>query len=44
MNKITFRQHKKFFSKKKEQDYASFVLKFGTKKKIFYNYANNLCL
>ena len=27
--------------KKKEQNYASFVLKFGTKKKIFYNYTNN---
>ena len=39
-----FRQSKKFFGKKKEQNYASFVLKFGTKKKNFYNYTNNLCL
>ena len=32
-----FRQRKKFFlaKKKKKQNYASFVLKFGTKKKIF---------
>ena len=39
-----FRQRKKFFGKKKGTNYASFVLKFGTKKKIFYNYTNNLCL
>ena len=45
MNKTTFCQCKKiFWQKKKEQNYASFVLKFGTKKKIFYNYTNNLCL
>ena len=30
-----FRQCKKIFWQKKEQNYASFVLKFGTKKKIF---------
>ena len=34
MNKTTFRQRKNFFGKK-EQNYASFVLKFGTRKKIF---------
>ena len=30
-----FRQRKKFFEEKKDQNYATFVLKFGTKKKIF---------
>ena len=39
-----FRQRKKFLAKKKEQNYAGFMLKFGTKKTIFYNYTNNLCL
>ena len=38
-----FRQRRKFLAKMK-QNYASFVLKFGTKKKIFYTYTNNLCL
>ena len=31
-------------TKKNKQNYASFVLKFRTKKKIFYTYTNNLCL
>ena len=38
-----FHQRKNFFWQKKKRNYASFVLKFGTKKKIFYNYTNNLC-
>ena len=36
-----FCQRKNFLAKKKEQNYTSFVLKFGTKKKIFYNYTNH---
>ena len=42
--KSRFVSVKKIFLAKKGKNYASFVLKFGTKKKIFYNYANNLCL
>ena len=38
-----FYQHKKFLVEKK-QNYASFELKFRTKKKNSYTYANNLCL
>ena len=34
----------KVLAKKQEQTYVSFMLKFGTEKKIFYTYTNNLCL
>ena len=30
--------------KKNKQNYASFVLKFGTEKKIFFTYTNDLYL